>query len=124
MKNGSQDFMMFLLLNQTLENRNMWRQYKHHNPKLYIPLMKELLNSLGEEWYDSVYGNDLVASISKNINDDHCMTIYLPNSEISDVDNELFNTFEICENVFKSCDSISCESVGEVIKRITQIEEE
>ena len=101
----------------------MWRQYKHHNPKLYIPLMKELLNSLGEEWYDSVYGNDLVASISKNINDDHCMTIYLPNSKESDVDNELFNTFEICENVFKSHDSISCESVGEVIKRITQIEE-
>ena len=52
------------------------------------------------------------------------MTIYLPNSKISDVDNELFNTFEICENVFKSHDSISCESVGEVIKRITQIEEE
>ena len=95
----------------------MWRQYKHHNPKLYIPLMKELLNSLGEEWYDSVYGNDLVASISKNIND-------FPNSLIGDVDNELFNTFEICENVFKSCDSISCESVGEVIKRITQLENE
>ena len=101
----------------------MWRQYKHHNPKLYIPLMKELLDSLGDDWYDSVYGNDLVASISKNINDNHVMSIYFPNSEISDVDNELFNTFEICENAFKSCDSISCESVGEVIKRITQIEE-
>ena len=97
---------------------------KHHNPKLYKPLMKKLLDSLSSEWYDSVYGNDLVASISKNINDNHVMTIYLPNSKKSDVDNELFNTFEICENVFKSHDSISCESVGEVIKRITQIEEE
>ena len=102
----------------------MNREYKHHNPKLYKPLMKELLNSLGNDWYDSVYGNDLVASISRNINDNHVMTIYLPNSEKGDVDNELFNTFEICENVFKSNDSISCESVGEVIKRITQIEEE
>ena len=102
----------------------MNREYKHHNPKLYKPLMKKLLDSLSSEWYDSCYGNDLVASISKNINDNHCMTIYLPNSKINDVDNELFNTFEICENVFKSCDSISCESVGEVIKRITQIEEE
>ena len=101
----------------------MNREYKHHNPKLYIPLMKELLNSLGEEWYDSVYGNDCVASISKNINDNHCMTIYLPNSEISDVDNELFNTFEICVNVFKSNDSISCESVGEVIEKIKEIEQ-
>ena len=86
--------------------------------------MKVLLKSLGEDWYDSVYGNDCTASISRNINDNHVMTIYFPNSEISDVDNELFNTFEICENVFKSNDSISCESVGEVIKRITQIEEE
>ena len=84
--------------------------------------MKELLKSLGNDWYDSVYGNDCVASISKNINDNHVMTIYLPNSKISDVDNELFNTFEICENVFKSNDSISCESVGEVIKKIKELE--
>tara|TARA_R100000278_G_scaffold4014_1_gene7012 strand:+ start:131 stop:439 length:309 start_codon:yes stop_codon:yes gene_type:complete len=102
----------------------MNKEYKHHNPKLYIPLMKELLKSLGNDWYDSSYGNDLVASISRNINDNHVMTIYFPNSKKSDVENEIFNTFEICINVFKSCDSISCESVGEVIKRITQIEEE
>lgn len=102
----------------------MNREYKHHNPKLYKPLMKELLNGLGFNWYDSCYGNDLVASISRNISNDHVMTIYFPNSEKSDVDNEIFNTFEICINVFKSCDSISCESVGEVIKRITQIEDE
>ena len=102
----------------------MNREYKHHNPKLYKPLMKELLDGLGSNWYDSVYNNDCTASISRNINDNHVMTIYLPNSKIGDVDNELFNTFEICVNVFKSNDSISCESVGEVIKRITQIEEE
>ena len=102
----------------------MIREYKHHNPKLYKPLMKKLLNSLSSEWYDSVYGNDLVASISKNINDNHVMTIYFPNSKKSDVDNEIFNTFEICENVFDNRDSISCKSVGEVIKTITQIEEE
>jgi len=102
----------------------MNKEYKHHNPKLYKPLMKKLLDSLSSEWYDSCYGNDLVASASRNINDNHVMTIYFPNSKIIDVDNELFNTFEICENVFKSCDSISCESVGEVIKRITQLEEE
>ena len=100
----------------------MWRQYKHHNPKLYIPLMKKLLDSLSSDWYDSVYGNDCTASISRNINDNHCMTIYLPNSKISDIDNELFNTFEICENVFKSNDSISCESVEEVIEKINEIE--
>ena len=100
----------------------MWRQYKHHNPKLYIPLMKELLNSLGEEWYDSVYGNDLVASISRNINDNHVMTIYLPNSKIGDVDNELFNTFDIMENVFDHKPPITCESVEKVIEKIKELE--
>ena len=100
----------------------MWRQYKHHNPKLYIPLMKELLNSLGSNWYDSVYGNDCVASISKNINDNHVMTIYLPNSKIGDVDNELFNTFDIMENVFEHKPPITCESVEEVIEKIKELE--
>ena len=99
----------------------MWRQYKHHNPKLYIPLMKELLNSLGDDWYDSCYGNDLVASASRNINDNHVMTIYFPNSKKSDVDNEIFNTFEICENVFNNRDSITCESVEAVIKKIKEL---
>ena len=85
--------------------------------------MKKLLDSLNSEWYDSCYGNDLVASASRNINDNHVMTIYFPNSKRNDIDNELFNTFEICENVFKSYDSISCESVEEVIKRITKIQD-
>ena len=100
----------------------MWRQYKHHNPKLYIPLMKELLNSLGDDWYDSCYGNDLVASASRNINDNHVMTIYFPNSKKSDVDNELFNTFDIMENVFEHKPPITCESVEEVINKIKEIE--
>ena len=100
----------------------MWRQYKHHNPKLYIPLMKELLKNLGEEWYDSCYGNDLVASASRNINDNHVMTIYFPNSLIDDVDKELFNTFDIMENVFDHKPPITCKSVEEVIKKIKEIE--
>ena len=100
----------------------MNREYKHHNPKLYKPLMKELLNGLGSNWYDSCYGNDLVASISRNINDNHVMTIYFPNSKKSDVENEIFNTFEICKNVFNNRDSISCESVEEVIEKIKGIE--
>ena len=96
--------------------------YKHHNPKLYKPLMKKLLNSLSSEWYDSCYGNDLVASASRNINDNHCMTIYFPNSLIDDVDKELFNTFDIMENVFDHKPPITCESVEEVIEKIKELE--
>jgi len=100
----------------------MIREYKHHNPKLYKPLMKRLLDSLDKEWYDSCYGNDLVASASRNISNNHVMTIYFPNSEKSDVDNELFNTFDIMENVFEHKAPITCESVEEVIKKIKEIE--
>jgi len=101
----------------------MWRQYKHHNPKLYIPLMKELLNSLGKEWYDSCYGNDLVASISLNTSEEDCMTVFLPNSKIHDEDKEDFATYVIRKNIMASCEElIICESVKEVIKKIKEIE--
>ena len=101
----------------------MWRQYKHHNPKLYIPLMKELLNSLGEEWYDSSYGNYLVASISLNTSKDDCMTIFLPNSKVHDEDKEDFATYVIRKNIMASCEElIICKSLEEVIKKIKEIE--
>ena len=101
----------------------MNREYKHHNPKLYIPLMKELLKSLGENWYDSCYGNDLVASISLNTSKEDCMTIFLPNSEIHDEDKEDFSTYVIRKNIMASCEElIICRSVGEVIKKIKEIE--
>ena len=96
--------------------------YKHHNPKLYKPLMKKLLDSLSIEWYDSCYGNDLVASASRNISNDHVMTIYFPNSKKSDVDKELFNTFDIMENVFSHEPPLTCESVEEVIEKIKELE--
>ena len=83
--------------------------------------MKKLLDSLNSDWYDSSYGNDLVASASRNISNNHVMTIYFPNSKKSDVENEIFNTFEICKNVFNNRDSISCESVEEVIALIEKI---
>ena len=83
--------------------------------------MKKLLDSLNSDWYDSSYGNDLVASASRNISNNHVMTIYFQNSKKSYVENEIFNTFEICKNVFNNRDSISCESVEEVIALIEKI---
>ena len=101
----------------------MWRQYKHHNPKLYIPLMKELLKSLGDDWYDSVYGNDLVASISLDTSEKDCMTIFLPNSKIHDEDKEDFANFVIRKSIMSQYEElIICESVEEVIKKIKEIE--
>ena len=97
----------------------MNREYKHHNPKLYKPLMKKLLDSLSSNWYDSSYGNDLVASISLNTSEEDCMTVFLPNSKVHDEDKEDFSTYVIRKNIMASCEElIICESVEEVIKKI------
>ena len=37
--------------------------YKHHNPKLAEPLLKELLEKLGSDWYDSCHHDNLFASV-------------------------------------------------------------
>ena len=73
--------------------------YKHHNPKLYKPLMKKLLDSLNSDWYDSSYGNDLVASASRNISNNHVMTIYFPNSKKSDVENIIETRKEVLKKL-------------------------
>ena len=100
----------------------MIREYKHHNPKLYKPLMKELLEGLGCNWYDSSYGNDLVASISLNTSEEDCMKIFLPNSKIHDEDKEDFSTYVIRKNILAQCEElIICKSVEEVIKKIKEI---
>ena len=101
----------------------MIREYKHHNPKLYKPLMKKLFDSLNSDWYDSCYGNDLVASISLNTSEEDCMTIFLPNSKVHDEDKEDFATYVIRKNIMASCEElIICESVEEVIEKIKEIE--
>ena len=101
----------------------MIREYKHHNPKLYKPLMKKLLNSLSSEWYDSSYGNDLVASISLNTSEEDCMTVFLPNSKIHDEDKEDFATYVIRKNILAQYEElIICESLEEVIKKIKELE--
>ena len=86
--------------------------------------MKKLLDSLDKEWYDSCYGNDLVASISLNTSEEDCMTVFLPNSKIHDEDKEDFATYVIRKNIMASCEElIICESVEEVIKKIKELEE-
>ena len=83
--------------------------YEHHNPKLYQPIMKELLSKLGNDWSDISYGNDLVSSIWK---DD--IVICFPNSTKTDLDNEEFKNFTIT----KADKYIECESIEEVINKV------
>tara|TARA_R100001440_G_C2460727_1_gene109836 strand:+ start:132 stop:440 length:309 start_codon:yes stop_codon:yes gene_type:complete len=99
--------------------------YKQHNPKLYKPLMDELLKRLDKEWYDSSYGNDLVASISFNIpNDpnDDVITVLFPNSINENWNNEEFSNFVIKKTIQCSDDElITCKNIDEVITQVKQL---
>ena len=94
----------------------MNREYKHHNPKLYKPIMETLIKELGNNWKDVCYGNDLVASIAFDE-----IKIFLPNSKVHDEDKEEFNNFVIMdyENLEVMYD---LKTIEEVIKKIKEIE--
>ena len=70
--------------------------YKHHNPKLAEPLLKELLDKLGSDWYDSCYHNNLFASVSYEIDEQGIyVNINIPNSEKTNLDDEFLGEFYI-----------------------------
>ena len=69
--------------------------YKHHNPNLAKPLLKELLEKLGSKWSDYSYSNNLCASIGYEYKENKHIIILLPNSLKHDVDKEKFNDFSV-----------------------------
>lgn len=87
--------------------------YNRHNPQLANPIINKLLNILGNKWEDVSWGDDCVASISRNIpnNDalkkyyaengideslyDDVMEIYIPNSTEYNFSQEEFNDYSV-----------------------------
>ena len=88
--------------------------YKHHNPKLPEPLLKELLEKLGSNWSDYSYSNDLCASIGYEYKENKHIIVILPNSLKADLNIECINNFSIqledastgYREIVKSLDSI------------------
>ncbi|MAW05595.1 MAG: hypothetical protein CL918_03525 [Deltaproteobacteria bacterium] len=69
--------------------------YKHHNPNLAKPLLKELLEKLGSNWSNYSYSNNLCASIGYEYKENKHIIILLPNSSKHDIDNEKFSDFSV-----------------------------
>ena len=91
-------------------------QFNNHNPKLANPIISKLLHALGDKWADVSYGNDCVASISRDIpnpNYDDFMEIYLPNSTRFDMDNEEFDTYSVTFG--DGTDHRTCKTLEETI---------
>ena len=98
--------------------------YNHHNPELAQPIMDYLIQTLGSNWSDSSYGDDLVASISRSIpNPDYpdYMTILLPNSTQFNMDREEVNNYAVkCGD---ESEYVVCGTLEETIEIVKEFED-
>ena len=98
--------------------------YTKHNPDLVNPLIEKILKSLGDGWLKTSYGNDSVASVSRDLphkdSDQDVLEIFLPNSKEYNADEELFNTYSI--RVLESNEEHTFDTLEEVIEKAKEIE--
>ena len=102
--------------------------YESHNPKIAEPHMKNLLEKLSESspnWYGDSYGNDLVANVSLQYQQDKWITIQIPNSENDAPDQEEFSKFYVYHNEGNVYDyngfNKECESLDDAVKVATDL---
>ena len=111
------------MLNHKPIESNTMTQFTTHNPDFANPIMGKLLNALSDKWSDSSYGDDLVASISRDIpNPDYqdYMTVLLPNSTQHNIDKEEVNNYAVkCGD---ESDYLICETLEETIKTVKEFE--
>ena len=69
--------------------------YKHHNPTISQPLISQLMNALGNQWYVSTYGNDSLASVQYETAEGEYITILVPNAIECDLMQEEHSTFHV-----------------------------
>ena len=105
--------------------------YNKHNPQLANPIIDKLLSTLGNKWADVSYGNDCVASVSRDIPNytesdldgnlyDDVMEIYIPNSTEYDFDQEKFNDYYVTFGYSRK--SQNFETLEETIKAVKAFE--
>ena len=69
--------------------------YKHHNPTISQPLISQLINALGNQWYVSTYGNDSLASVQYETTEGQYITIFAPNAIECDLMQEEYSIFHV-----------------------------
>lgn len=90
-----------------------------HNPEFSTLLKLQLLETLGSDWRDSSYHHDELPSISKVQSVDgfsDFIQIWIPNSEKTDEDKGLINSFSVSFGETQDIKSFStmAEAVAEV----------
>tara|TARA_R110001599_G_scaffold54571_1_gene151653 strand:- start:1471 stop:1839 length:369 start_codon:yes stop_codon:yes gene_type:complete len=69
--------------------------FEHHNPTVAKPITAKLLSELDGKWIESHYGNDELASISNQLNEDEWVQIFIPNALECDPMSEEHSTFQV-----------------------------
>ena len=69
--------------------------YGLHTPLLTQYITKNILDKTNIKFMDNSYGNDCTDSLWDELDGTIIITIYMPNSSITDYDQELFSSFTI-----------------------------
>ena len=98
-----------------------------HNPKIAKPHMENLLEKLSESsphWYGDSYGNDLMANVSLQYQENRWIHIQIPNSKNDAPELEEFSKFYVYHSEqlkndfeFNEC----CESLDDAVKVATDL---
>ena len=101
--------------------------YEIHNPKIAKPHMETLLEKLSESsphWYGDSYGNDLMANVSLQYQENRWIHIQIPNSKNDAPELEEFSKFYVYHSEqlkndfeFNEC----CESLDDAVKVATDL---
>jgi len=70
-------------------------EYGLHTPLLTQYITKTILNKTGIKFMDNSYGNDCTDSLWDELDGAIIISIYIPNSTITDYEQELFSFFTI-----------------------------
>ena len=97
-----------------------------HNPKIAEPYMKDLLEKLSESssnWYGDSYGNDLMANVSLQYQENRWIHIQIPNSKNDRPEEEEFSKFYVydCNEQGHETFNKACESLDEAVKVATDL---
>lgn len=79
-----------------------------HNSEVSTPIIKKLLDTLGNEWKESSCLNDDCASIHRQFDHDQFMSIYVPNATEANPSEEQYSNFgvNISDNYYPQYDRI------------------
>lgn len=82
--------------------------YTHHNPSISKPIIARLLSELGEQWENTSYHNDTMASVGFETLEGEWVQIFVPNALKCDPMQEEYSVFQlnVCDEFYPRYNTI------------------